>query len=76
MNKKQSSTGGAFCLIKGWMNARVFDMPALLIVAALLPVLVAPLFLGSYGQRVVATAFMYLALAQSWNLIGGYAGLM
>lgn len=76
MNKKQPSTGGAFFLIKGWMNARVFDMPVLLIVAALLSVLVAPLFLGSYGQRVVATAFMYLALAQSWNLIGGYAGLM
>lgn len=36
----------------------------------------APLLLGTYAQRVVTTAFMYLALAQAWNLIGGYAGLM
>lgn len=32
--------------------------------------------LGTYAQRVLATAFLYLALAQAWNLIGGYAGLM
>lgn len=36
----------------------------------------APAVVGSYGQKIAATAFMYVALAQSWNLIGGYAGLM
>lgn len=33
-------------------------------------------FLDTYPQRVLATAFLYLTLAQAWNLIGGYAGLM
>lgn len=35
-----------------------------------------PLGLGSYEVNVATTLFMYLALAQSWNLIGGYAGLI
>jgi branched-chain amino acid transport system permease protein len=35
-----------------------------------------PLLLGPYGLRVATSACMYLALAQSWNLIGGYAGLI
>ncbi|MDB5798263.1 MAG: branched-chain amino acid transporter permease [Paucimonas sp.] len=50
--------------------------PALtgLILLALLAV--APSFMSSYSLRFAALAFMYLALAQSWNLIGGYGGLM
>jgi branched-chain amino acid transport system permease protein len=39
-------------------------------------VLVLPLFVGPYESRLGATILMYIALAQSWNLIGGYAGLM
>lgn len=46
-----------------------------MLVLAVLAVL-APAVLGSYGMRFAALAFMYVALAQSWNLIGGYAGLM
>lgn len=47
-----------------------------LLIAALIAACAPLLVLDSYSQRVVATAFMYLALAQAWNLIGGYAGLM
>lgn len=49
----------------------------LLVLAALGGVMaMLPLLLGPYGVRVATTACMYLALAQSWNLIGGYAGLI
>src|SRR5438270_12526024 len=34
------------------------------------------LLLGPYGIRVATTLCMFIALAQSWNLLGGYAGLM
>lgn len=51
--------------------------PAVLALIILLVVaLVAPTFLSSYMLRFAALALMYLALAQSWNLIGGYGGLM
>lgn len=36
----------------------------------------APLVLNTYQLRVATTVCMYIALAQSWNLIGGYAGLI
>lgn len=39
-------------------------------------VLALPFFAGAYGSRVGGTILMYIALAQSWNLIGGYVGLM
>ncbi|WP_424139193.1 branched-chain amino acid ABC transporter permease [Roseomonas chloroacetimidivorans] len=35
-----------------------------------------PFVLSNYMVRVATTVCMYLALAQSWNLIGGYAGLL
>lgn len=41
-----------------------------------LVLLCAPVLLGSYELRLATTICMYIALAQSWNLIGGYAGLM
>lgn len=44
---------------------------AMLAGAALLP-----FFLGDYALRVATTVMMYLALAQAWNMIGGYAGLL
>lgn len=37
---------------------------------------VAPLFLGSYSLRMATTLCMLVALAQAWNLVGGYAGLL
>lgn len=42
----------------------------------LLGAAVLPLLVGEYALRVVTTIFMYLALAQAWNMIGGYAGLL
>lgn len=51
---------------------RTTALLALLAVAALfLPDLV-----GTYGTRVAGMILMYIALAQAWNLIGGYVGLM
>ena len=35
-----------------------------------------PLVFGAYGLRVATMVAMYVALAQSWNLIGGYTGLI
>ena len=35
-----------------------------------------PLVLGAYGLRVATTVCMLVALAQSWNLMGGYTGLI
>lgn len=46
------------------------------LVLALTAMALAPLVLSAYAQRVVTTAFLFVALAQAWNLIGGYAGLM
>lgn len=33
-----------------------------------------PFYTGNYGLRVITTAVMYIVLAQSWNMIGGFAG--
>ena len=35
---------------------------------------VLPLFAGSYAMSFMVNTFMFVALAYSWNLIGGYAG--
>jgi branched-chain amino acid transport system permease protein len=50
------------------------DWKAIVIVGALAAC--APLVLGSYSVRVATTVLMFVALAQAWNLIGGYAGLL
>jgi branched-chain amino acid transport system permease protein len=52
-------------------SGMVFGLGALVVVAV-----AAPSFMSSYALRFAALAFMYIALAQSWNLIGGYGGLM
>jgi branched-chain amino acid transport system permease protein len=43
---------------------------------ALAGVALLPLFLRDYDIRFGTTVLMYVALAQAWNLIGGYAGLL
>ncbi|MFI5280313.1 MAG: branched-chain amino acid ABC transporter permease [Gemmatimonadales bacterium] len=35
-----------------------------------------PLVVGQYSVRLATTVLMYVALAQAWNLVGGYAGLL
>jgi branched-chain amino acid transport system permease protein len=54
----------------------IWKGPVLLGLALLIFIVVVPSFMSSYSLRFAALAFMYLALAQSWNLIGGYGGLM
>jgi branched-chain amino acid transport system permease protein len=49
---------------------------AMMLFVVLAAAIVAPSFMGSYSLRFAALAFMYIALAQSWNMIGGYGGLM
>lgn len=53
-------------------NARHF----LVMAAIVAGIAVVPLVLDSYTVRFATTICMYLALAHSWNLIGGYAGLL
>lgn len=48
----------------------------LLFVLVAVALLAMPLAFGPYGIRVATTLCMFLAVAQAWNLIGGYAGLM
>ena len=51
---------------------RQWGVPA----GALLAAALLPLMLGDYALRVMTTVLMYLALAQAWNMVGGYAGLL
>ncbi|ANN69122.1 branched-chain amino acid ABC transporter permease [Bordetella bronchialis] len=47
---------------------------ALLLAAVLLAAAVAPLYAGSYLMSFLVQTFIFIGLAYSWNLIGGYAG--
>src|SRR4030042_3070316 len=49
-------------------------LSASLVILALLIVLPLIMELGSNVMNVMVTLFIYIILAQSWNLIGGYAG--
>jgi branched-chain amino acid transport system permease protein len=49
-------------------------MLALLLGLALLLLLLAPLHISLYWQRVLSTAFMFATLAQAINLIAGFTG--
>ena len=51
-----------------------FGVAGIVFVCASAAVLLAPLVATPYIQSVLLLFFMYVALAASWNLIGGYAG--
>lgn len=51
------------------MNPRSFLLAMLLLVLALVA-----LFGGNYWLRLASTAALYVALASSWNVIGGFTG--
>lgn len=53
-------------------NPRGALTAAVVIVAALL----APRFLSPFWIRILTGTFMWVALAQSWNVIGGYTGYL
>ena len=48
--------------------------PALLLVGGVLAMLALQQLLEPGTQRLVAAVFMFIALAQAWNIIGGYTG--
>lgn len=54
------------------VGARTAVLAAILLAVAL----ALPFVLSSYSLRFAALALMFVAAAQAWNLIGGYAGLM
>lgn len=49
---------------------------SLLLVLAVLFLLAAPQVVSRYGVFLLFTGLLYLALAYSWNLVGGYCGLV
>jgi branched-chain amino acid transport system permease protein len=51
------------------LNGRIAALAAAAVVIAALPAIVSP-----YYQAVLLLLFMYVTLALSWNLIGGFAG--
>ena len=59
-----------------WLRARTLanSWPALLGIAAVLAMLGLQQLIEPGTQRLLTTVFMFVALAQAWNLIGGYTG--
>ncbi|MBB3066997.1 branched-chain amino acid ABC transporter permease [Limibacillus halophilus] len=55
-------------------TANIYNAALLCVVIGSLVAL--PMVAGPYSTRVGGTILMFVALAQSWNLIGGYLGLM
>jgi branched-chain amino acid transport system permease protein len=51
-------------------------LPAALMIVVLIGLAAGPLFLGRSELRLLIEVFSYLALAQMWNLLAGYAGLI
>ena len=47
-----------------------------LVVPGLLAVVSAPWLIGEGTQRFLSEAMLMLAMAQMWNLLAGYAGLV
>ncbi len=62
--------------LRSWLRARTpaNSWPAAGGAAALVGLLVLQQFLEPGTQRLLASVFMFVALAQGWNIIGGYTG--
>jgi len=56
------------------VQPRTLAFGALLLAGLVILALLPQYFLASSEQRTVAGVFMFVALAQGWNLIGGFAG--
>lgn len=56
------------------VQPRALAFGALVLAGLLILALLPQYFLASSEQRTVAGVFMFVALAQGWNLIGGFAG--
>jgi branched-chain amino acid transport system permease protein len=59
-----------------WVRSRSLanSWPALAGAAAFVAMLVVQQFIEPGTQRLLTTVFMFVALAQAWNIIGGYTG--
>ena len=59
-----------------WIRSRTFanSWPFLAGIAALLAMIVLQQLIEPGTQRLLTTVFMFIALAQAWNIIGGYTG--
>jgi branched-chain amino acid transport system permease protein len=59
-----------------WIRARTLanSWPALLVIAGVAAMLGVQQVIEPGTQRLLTTVFMFVALAQAWNIIGGYTG--
>lgn len=71
-NNQQPSGPEATPKLRSSLEFQRFAVPIVLVALGAL----APMVLGDYALRVGTTVLMYIALAQAWNLVGGYAGLL
>lgn len=57
-------------------STRVSQISLAILVVIIVALAVAPFFIGRGDIRLMIEIFYYLALAQMWNLLAGYAGLV
>ncbi|HKC19948.1 MAG TPA: branched-chain amino acid ABC transporter permease, partial [Candidatus Dormibacteraeota bacterium] len=59
-----------------WVRARTLanTWPGLLVIAGVAAMLGVQQLIEPGTQRLLTTVFMFVALAQAWNIIGGYTG--
>jgi branched-chain amino acid transport system permease protein len=76
MSLRQRPPRGAVGALVAWAGSRRLhnSWPAVAIAAAVLALLAVQAGLAGGTQRVLTSVFMFVALAQAWNLIGGFTG--
>ncbi|MEQ8441342.1 MAG: branched-chain amino acid ABC transporter permease [Alphaproteobacteria bacterium] len=74
MSISKTPTSGSDIATDTGFGANLKTIVVAVIAVAVLAIV--PMWLGPYWTRVGGTILMFVALAQSWNLIGGYVGLM
>jgi branched-chain amino acid transport system permease protein len=58
------------------LSNRLGSVPVWAIVLGVVALVVLPMGLGNFWTRIGLGALMWIGLAQSWNMIGGYAGYL
>ena len=72
--RRPATPNGSVIASRHWMDLSWKKLFASIVVLALLVVVPLVLDLGSNIMNIMVTLFIYIILAQSWNLIGGYTG--
>lgn len=67
------AAGPAYAVERGTRGSRIAAALALLVMAIALSM---PFWAGPYGMRALTEFFYILALAQMWNLLAGYGGMV